>query len=284
MADKNKDQIKTTGHIWDGIEELDTPMPRWWLWTFYLTIIWGIGYCIAYPAWPLVDRATKGFLGYSTRAEVAEEIALFEAENAAIEARLVATDLVAISADPDLQHYASAAGGAVFRTWCAQCHGSGAAGARGYPNLLDDDWLWGGTLEEVYLTIRHGIRDEADLDSRYSQMPAFGDFMTKDEIAAMTHHVLSISGQDHDQTLAIGGATLFADNCASCHGDAGTGDRSQGAPDLTDSIWLWGGDEATLVETITSARFGVMPSWQSRLSESDIRAVSAYVHQLGGGE
>lgn len=284
MADKDTKEIETTGHSWDGIEEFDTPMPRWWLWTFYLTIIWGIGYTIAYPAWPLVSGATTGVLGYSTRAEVAADISRVEGANAAIEARLEAADLTAIAADAELQHYATAGGGAVFRTWCAQCHGSGAAGARGYPNLLDDDWLWGGSIEDIYLTVRHGIRDEADIDGRYSQMPAFGDFMTEEEIGAMAQHVLAISGQEHDAALAAEGATLFADNCAACHGDAGTGDREQGAPDLTDSIWLWGGDVDTITETITNARFGVMPSWQSRLSEADIRAVATYVHQLGGGE
>ena len=275
---------ETTGHSWDGIEEFNNPLPRWWLWTLYLTIIWGIGYVIAYPAWPLISGATPGVLGHSTRADVAAEIQRFEAANAPVEAKLVAADLSAIATDPELTNYTQNAGGAVFRTWCAQCHGSGAAGAKGYPNLLDNDWLWGGTIEDIHLTISHGVRNTTDADARFSQMPTFGDLLEPGEIDAVVNHVLAISGQEHDAALATTGATVFADNCAACHMEDGSGDRAQGAPNLTDAIWLWGGDAATLTETVTQSRFGVMPAWSGRLSEADIRAVSAYVHSRGGGE
>lgn len=281
---KTKADPGTTGHSWDGIEEFDNPMPRWWLWCFYATIIWGIGYTIAYPAWPLINGATAGLLGYSTRAEVAAEIKRFEDANAPIEAKLVATPLDAIAADPELANYTQNAGAAVFKTWCAQCHGAGAGGAKGFPNLLDNDWLWGGTIDDLHTTISHGIRNTTDVDARFSQMPAFGEMLEKGDIDAVVNHVLSISGQDHDAALAARGATVFADNCASCHGDDGTGDRAQGAPNLTDAIWLYGGDPATLTETVSKARFGVMPAWTGRLSEADIRAVSGYIHSLGGGE
>ncbi|MFZ1727046.1 MAG: cytochrome-c oxidase, cbb3-type subunit III [Albidovulum sp.] len=281
---KVKADPETTGHSWDGIQEFNNPLPRWWLWTLYLTIIWGIGYVIAYPAWPLISGATPGLLGYSTRADVAAEIQRFEEANAPIEAKLVATDLGAIAADPELANYTQNAGGAVFRTWCAQCHGAGAAGAKGYPNLLDNDWLWGGTIEDIHQTVSHGIRNTTDEDARFSQMPAFGEFLEPGDIEAVVNHVLAISGQEHDAGLAEAGAVVFADNCASCHMDDGTGDREQGAPNLTDAIWLYGGDAATLTETVTNARFGVMPAWAGRLSESDIRAVAAYVHSQGGGE
>ena len=282
---KKQDQdIPTTGHSWDGIEEYDNPMPRWWLWTFYMTIIWGIGYTIAYPAWPLISEATPGLLGYSTRAEVAEEIQRFEDANEGIQTRLASTELSELPNDPELLAYAQNAGGAVFRTWCAQCHGSGAAGAKGYPNLLDDAWLWGGTMEDIHLTVSHGIRNEDDPDARWSEMPAFGELLSEEEIAQVVNHVLSISGQDADAELASAGATVFEDQCSACHGEDGKGDRFQGAPNLTDAIWLYGGDAETLTETVTNSRFGVMPSWTTRLSEADIRAVSAYVHQLGGGE
>lgn len=274
----------TTGHSWDGIEEYNNPLPRWWLWTFYATIIWGIGYTVLYPAWPLVDHATRGLWGGDPRQDVAAEIQSFDAANAGIEAKLVAADLTAIAADQELQDYARNAGAAVFRTWCAQCHGAGAAGAKGYPNLLDNDWLWGGTIEDIHTTVQHGIRSEADPDTRFSQMPAFGDILEPGDIKAVVNHVLAISGQDHDAALASQGATVFADNCAACHADAGTGDRTQGAPDLTDAIWLFGGDAATITETVTGARFGVMPAWTGRLSEADIRAVAAFVHAQGGGE
>lgn len=281
-----KGEVPTTGHSWDGIEEYDNPMPRWWLWTFYATIVFGIGYTIAYPAWPLLNGATPGLLGHSTRADVAAEITRFDAANAPIEAKLVATDLTAIAADPELANYTQNAGASIFHTWCAQCHGSGAAGAVGYPNLLDNDWLWGGAIEDIHTTITHGIRNTTDADARYSEMPRFGadELLTKDQIHAVVQHVLAISGQEYDRALEAEGATIFAENCVSCHAEDGTGDRAQGAPNLTDAIWLYGGDEATLTETVTNARFGVMPNWNARLSEAEIRAVASYVHSLGGGE
>jgi cytochrome c oxidase cbb3-type subunit 3 len=288
MADNRKNappEPETTGHVWDGIREYNNPLPRWWLWTFYATIAWGILYTIAYPAWPGIREATPGLLGFSTRAQVAEDIAAVEAQNAALTERLASVELASISDDPELFGYAVSGGAAVFRTWCAQCHGSGAAGvqASGYPNLLDDDWLWGGTLEEIRYTIAHGIRNE-DFDSRYSEMPAYGEIFTEEEIDAVVNHVLAISGQEHDASAVELGSQLFWDNCAACHGDEGMGDTMQGAPNLTDAIWLYGGSYETLTETVTNARFGVMPGWTERLSEAEIRAVATYVHQLGGGE
>jgi cytochrome c oxidase cbb3-type subunit 3 len=281
-----KPQVETTGHTWDGIEEYNNPLPRWWLWTFYLTIFWGLVYTILYPAWPLVDRATQGLWGGNPRIDVVAEIEKFDAANSAIEAKLVAADLTAISADPELLGYATNAGGAVFKTWCAQCHGSGAAGAKGYPNLIDNDWLWGGTIEDIHLTVQHGIRNTEDADARYSEMPKFGadELLEPAQIDQVVQYVLQISGQDHDAALAAEGATVFADNCSACHMEGGTGDRMQGAPNLTDAIWLYGGDAAALTETVTNARFGVMPAWSGRLSEADIRAVATWVHSRGGGE
>lgn len=275
----------TTGHSWDGIEEFNNPLPKWWVWVFYATIVWGIGYTIAYPAWPLVNSATAGLLGYSTRAEVAAEIAEFEAKNAGINERLAGVELAAIGDDAELYGYAVSAGEAVFRTWCVQCHGSGAAGAVGYPNLLDDDWLWGGDIESIHYTISHGIRNEEDLDSHYSEMPAFGEILEEGEIVAAVNYVQTLSGgTPNDASVAAAGEEIYLDNCSSCHGEAGEGDIYQGAPNLADAIWLYGGDYDTLIETVTYSRFGVMPPWQSRLSEAQIRAVSTYVHQLGGGE
>jgi cytochrome c oxidase cbb3-type subunit 3 len=200
----------------------------------------------------------------------------------------VAADLAEITADPELLQFANSAGAAVFRTNCSQCHGSGAAGvqATGYPNLLDDDWLWGGAMEDIHATITHGIRNTTDDDARYSMMPAFGvdGLLEAPQIDAVVQHVLAISGQDHDAALAAEGATVFAENCAACHMDDGTGDRTQGAPNLTDAIWLYGGSVDDLTYTVNNARFGVMPNWNQRLSEADIRSVAVYVHGLGGGE
>lgn len=281
-------QVETTGHSWDGIEEYNNPLPRWWVWVFYATIVWGIGYTIAYPAWPLITEATPGLLGASTRADVEVEIAAVDKANAAIKEKLVAADLNAIGADPELAGYAERAGAAVFRTNCAQCHGSGAAGfeGKGYPNLLDDDWLWGGTMEDIHLTVTHGIRNTTDADARYSEMPKFGldGILDETQIAQVAEHVLAISGQEHDATLAAAGAQVFADNCAACHMEDGSGDRTQGAPKLTDAIWLYGGSREKIIETVTKARFGVMPNWNARLSEDEIRAVAYYVHSRGGGE
>lgn len=281
-------EVPTTGHVWDGIQEFDNPMPRWWLWTLYACIVWGIGYTIAYPAWPLISGATPGLLGASTRADVAAEIASFDEANSAIKARLVEADLNAISTDPDLNSFAQNAGAAVFRTNCAQCHGSGANGfaGKGYPSLIDDDWLWGGDMESIHTSITYGIRNTTDPDARYSEMPKFGadEILDRDQISQVVEYVLQLSGQDHDATLASEGATIYADNCAACHGEAGEGDITQGAPKLSDAIWLYGGTREAIAYSVTNARFGVMPNWNTRLTEDEIRAVALYVHSRGGGQ
>lgn len=288
MAKKpvKKQDVGTTGHQWDGIEELNNPMPRWWLWTFYACIVWAIGYSIAYPAWPGLRSATPGLLGYSTRAEVAADIAAVEAQNEAINTQLASVDLASIATTPELQTYAVSAGSAVFKTWCAQCHGSGAAGNKGYPNLLDDDWLWGGDIEAIHTTITHGIRNTEDEDARVSMMPAFGkdELLDAAQIDEVVNFVMSLSGTPQDAAKVEAGAVVFADNCASCHGDAGEGNRDLGAPNLSDAIWLYGGDYAALTTSVYNARAGAMPSWSKRLSEAEIRAVASYVHGLGGGE
>jgi len=293
MSDKkNEKGIGTTGHSWDGIEEWNNPLPRWWVWTFYACIVWGIGYTIAYPAWPLVHGATEGLLGFSTRGQVEEQIARVDAANAPLETRLASADLTTLADDAALNNFAVQAGGAIFRNTCSQCHASGAAGAKGFPNLLDDDWLWGGTIEDIAFTVHNGVRNEASDDARTSEMPAFGrdEILEPAEIAQAVQYILKISGQAHDAAQATAGAEIFADNCSACHGEDGTGDQSLGAPNLTDAIWLYGGDSATITETVTNARFGVMPAWSSDfqaaggLSDADVNAVAAYVHQLGGGQ
>jgi cytochrome c oxidase cbb3-type subunit 3 len=280
----------TTGHSWDGIQEFNNPLPRWWLWTFYITIIWGIAYTVAYPAWPLISGATPGLLGFSTRANVAEDIAAVNAQNAGLNEALANVELAALGGDPNLSGYAVNKGAAVFRSHCSQCHGSGAAGAVGYPNLLDDDWLWGGTIEEIAFTVTHGVRNEQSPDTRWSQMPAFGEVLTPDEIGQVVQYVRQMSGQEHDAALATPGQEVFLNNCAACHMDDGAGDPTQGAPALNDAIWLYGGDVDALTATVTNARFGVMPAWSKDyrpaqgLTPAEINAVAAYVHQLGGGE
>ena len=281
----SKKDVETTGHSWDGIEELNNPLPRWWLMVFYASIIWAIAYSIAMPAWPGIKSATAGMLGWSTRAEVAKDIASFEEMNAGVNAELASADVTTIDVNSDLHNYGVNMGAAVFRANCSQCHGSGAAGNVGYPNLLDNDWLWGGTIDEVAYTIQHGVRNETD-EARYSEMPKFGadELLEPAQIDQVVEYVLSMSGQDHDAAMATEGAVVFADNCAACHLEDGTGDLFQGAPNLTDAIWLYGGDRATIKETVTNARFGVMPAWGQRLSQAEVNAAALYVHQLGGGQ
>jgi cytochrome c oxidase cbb3-type subunit III len=289
---KPTDEVSTTGHSWDGIEEYNNPLPRWWVWVFYATIVWSIGYMIFFPAWPLINGATQGLWGgtpaANPRLAVVEEIARFDAANAKVREQLVSTELTSISADPNLLSFAQNAGAAVFRTNCATCHGSGAAGVmgKGYPNLLDDDWLWGGDIESIHSTITTGIRNATHPDARYSEMPKFGadGLLEEAQINEVVEYVLQMSGQDHDAALATAGATVFADNCAACHMEDGSGDPTQGAPALKDAIWLYGGDRETLHYSVYNARFGVMPAWDSRLSEDEIRAVAIYVHSKGGGE
>ena len=281
-------EVQTTGHSWDGIEEFNNPLPRWWVWTLYLTIVWAIVYTIFYPAWPLLTGHTQGIYGPQERAAVVAEIKRFDDANGPIKAKLVAADLAAIPADDELKTFAVSAGASVFKNNCAQCHGSGAAGVqgKGYPNLLDDDWLWGGDIESIHTTVAHGIRNTTDADARYSEMPKFGvdGLLEPVQIEQVVQYVLQISGQEHDAAMAGEGAVVFTDNCAACHGEDGKGDRAQGAPNLTDAVWLYGGDVDTLNNTVTYARFGVMPNWNQRLSEDEIRAVAVYVHGLGGGE
>jgi cytochrome c oxidase cbb3-type subunit III len=280
--------VETTGHVWDGIEELNNPLPRWWVWVLYLTIIWGIGYTIAYPAWPMISGATQGIFGPQDRKAIVTELARFDAANADIKAALIAAPLAQIPADEALKTYAISAGASVFKTNCSTCHGSGAAGVqdKGYPNLLDNDWLWGGDMEAIHATITHGIRNTIDPDARYSQMPRFGldELLEPAQITQVVEHVLAISGQDHDPALAADGAVIFAENCAACHMEGGVGNRELGAPNLIDAIWLYGGSREKITETIVNARFGVMPPWAQKLTEDEIRAVATYVHSLGGGE
>ncbi len=277
---------ETTGHVWDGIKELNTPLPRWWLWTFYGTIAWALVYVVLYPAIPLVHSATRGMLGYSTRDVVENSLVAAQEAQAGNLERVASTSLEDIAKDDELDRFAVAGGRSAFLVNCVQCHGSGAAGSRGYPNLNDDDWLWGGTLEDIHTTITHGIRYEQDPDTRISEMPAFGadGILTPEQIKATANYVLSLSGSDHDAALAADGKQIFADNCAACHGENGAGDRTLGAPRLNDAVWLYGSDEASIEAQITKPRHGVMPAWANRLSPTTIKELTLFVYSLGGGE
>ena len=290
MAEHNDiDQVSgtaTTGHQWDGIKELNTPLPRWWVITFYLTIVWAFGYWIVYPAWPLLTSHTTGLFGYSTRGDVAVELANLEKIRGDKMVKLGAAPLAEIEKDPALLALARARGKTVFGDNCAPCHGSGGAGAKGYPNLNDDEWLWGGSLDQILQTIQFGVRS-GHAKAHESAMLAFGKegVLKKDQIVTAANYVRSLSGLSTAKGFnAAEGAKIFAENCASCHGDAGKGNQELGAPDLTDKIWLYGSDEATLIETISNGRAGVMPAWVERLDPATVKALAVYVHSLGGGK
>jgi len=277
---------ETVGHEWDGIEELDTPMPRWWLMTLYATIVWAIGYVILYPAIPMLNSASEGLLGWSSRGDYAMQVAERQKQLEPVRLALVSQDIEAIGNDPQLLQQAIEGGRSAFKVHCVQCHGSGAAGSKGYPNLNDDDWLWGGDLTAIEYTLIHGIRNPDHDKTRFSQMPAFGKdgILQSNEIQDLVSYVRLLSGREKQSAAARRGAALFETNCAVCHGPDGKGDRVQGAPNLTDAISLYGLDRATLTETITNARYGVMPRWGQRLDPATIRMLAAYVHSLGGGE
>jgi cytochrome c oxidase cbb3-type subunit 3 len=277
--------IETTGHEWDGIKELNKPLPRWWVWTFYVTILWAVGYWIAYPAWPTVGGYTRGILGYSQRATVADDVKGALAAQAGMRDRLAKTPLAQIKMDADLLRFAMAGGAAAFQANCAACHGRGAQGFAGYPNLNDDDWLWGGTLEDIYKTILFGIRSEHK-ETRMGQMPRFGlDKLLDDrQIADVAEYVLSFSGKAADAGAAGRGQKTFLDQCASCHGADGKGKQEQGAPNLTDPIWLYGDSRQAVIESIRTGRGGVMPSWATRLDPVTLKSLTLYVHSLGGGK
>ena len=274
--------VHTVGHEWDGIEELNNPLPRWWLWTMYLCIIWAIGYTILYPAWPMLNSATSGVLGWSSRGDLAADMAAADAKRAPIRNAIGAATLAQIEADENLYQAAIQGGSAAFKVNCVQCHGTGAIGSKGYPNLQDDDWLWGGDLESIHYTLTHGVRNPGHDATRFSQMPAFGDVLPAGDINALVGYVQSLSDPKVAQTAK--GAELFATNCAACHGVDGKGLREFGAPNLTDKIWLYGGDKATLTTTISKSRQGVMPKWEGILDPVTIKMLAVYVHSLGGGE
>ncbi|WP_394890535.1 cytochrome-c oxidase, cbb3-type subunit III [Mesorhizobium sp. AaZ16] len=276
--------ISTTGHEWDGIKELNNPLPRWWVITFYITIAWAIGYTIAYPAWPMLTSATRGVLGFSSRNDVNNKLAAAEAAKAKYITAIKLKTVSEIAADDGLREFAVAAGGAAFKVNCEQCHGAGAQGSKGFPNLNDDDWLWGGKAEQIQQTIAHGVRFASDPDTRMSEMPAFGDIITADQIAQVSTYVASLSGPVQDAGLIEAGAKVFAENCVACHGETAKGDREIGAPDLTDAIWLYGPGEAAIAAQVRAPKHGVMPAWIERLGETKIKELAVYIHSLGGGE
>ena len=287
MAEKNIDEttgVSTTGHEWDGITELNNPMPRWWLLTFYACIIWALIYTIAYPAWPMLTTTTKGWLGYSSRAAVRKEMDEAESGKSEFRKAIAEKPFAEIMADEKLRAFAVAAGSAAFKVNCIQCHGTGAQGSPGYPNLNDDDWLWGGKIDDIHATITHGIRFAADEDTRVSEMPKFADVLKPEEISQVATFVVSLTAPQTDSAAVAAGKEQFAQNCVACHGDDAKGKRDVGGPNLADAVWLYGSSLEHVAAQISGPRHGAMPAWGSRLGDVAVKELAVFVHSLGGGE
>ena len=277
--------VETTGHEWDGIKELNKPLPKWWLYVLYATIAWSLVWWVLYPSWPGITGYFGGILGYDQREAFSQRMQQADAERAAYLERLQDADLAQIAKDPELMSIAFTGGGAAFADNCAPCHGLGGAGQGFYPTLADDAWLWGGSLEAIHQTILYGIRS-GHPDARFNEMPAYGrlGMLSREQIGDVADYVLQISGQDHDAAAAERGAVLFAEQCAACHGEGGEGMADLGAPDLTDQLWLYGGARSDIVQQVHDPRHGVMPAWTGRLDPETIKSLAVYVHALGGGE
>jgi cytochrome c oxidase cbb3-type subunit 3 len=278
--------IETTGHVWDGdLKELNKPLPKWWLYVLYATIIWSIGYWVVYPAWPLVNGYTKGMIGYSQRNEVTKDVAAAKEAQAKFVAAIAERSPADVEKDSDLMEFVLRGGATQFGNNCAPCHGRGAQGFKGYPNLNDDDWLWGGTVENIEQTIRYGIRS-GHAESHESAMPRFGidQVLTPAQISDTASFVLSLSGTSGDAAAVERGKAIFAEQCVACHGEEGKGIAEMGAPNLTDGIWLFGGGKADVEESIRTGRGGVMPAWDGKLDPVTVKMLAIYVHALGGGK
>ena len=277
--------LDTTGHEWDGIRELDRPLPRWWLWVLYATIIWSVGYFVFYPGIPWFTGHNTGLLETTARIELAAELDAAEAAQAGRRSRIAVTIPEAILEDPDLLAFALAGGAAAYGDNCAPCHGSAATGGPGYPSLIDDDWIWDGSIVGIENTLRYGIRS-AHPDTRDMQMPAFGrdEILSAGEIGDVAEYVLSLSGGAEDQAAVTRGEGVFDEQCAFCHGGQGEGMADLGAPRLADAIWLYGGTREDIVATVSNSRAGVMPAWEGRLDEATLKMLTVWVHSQGGGE
>ncbi|MCK8784771.1 cytochrome-c oxidase, cbb3-type subunit III [Roseomonas sp. NAR14] len=275
----------TTGHEWDGIKELNTPLPRWWLYVFYATIAFAAVWVVLYPALPI--PGATGLTGWTARGALREELAAGSQQQQAMLARIRAATPAEVAADPEMRAFALAGGRVAFANTCAACHGAGGQGAAGgFPSLADDDWLWGGSLAAIHRTITHGVRADDDNDTHATLMPRFlaDGMLNAAQVGDTAEFVLSLTGRADDAPAARRGSLLFAENCASCHGDRGQGNQEMGAPRLDDQVWLYGGDKASIVRSIAYSRRGAMPAWGVRLDPAVVNMLAVYVHSLGGGD
>jgi cytochrome c oxidase cbb3-type subunit 3 len=261
-------EAKTTGHEYDGIEEYDNPLPRWWFWMFILTFVFSVGYLIIYPGMGayvgLKDGEGKSWTSVNELRGHQAEAEKVYAETYGVYSKMPIEE---VAKNPD----ALKMGFRLFSNNCAVCHGADGGGNPGFPNLTDKDWLYGGTPEKIHETIVLG---------RKAAMPAWGSILGEEGVADVAEYVLQISGNDHDAAKAEIGAKLYTTNCVACHGVDGKGNQLVGAPNLTDNIWLYGGEPATIRQTLRDGRNGVMPAQQELLKEDRIHLLAAYVYSL----
>jgi cytochrome c oxidase cbb3-type subunit 3 len=275
----------TTGHEWDGVKELNTPLPKWWLYVLLATIVWALIYMLLYPSMPLGTTYFKGLLGYSQREDVVNDLTAVHQKHGSAMSRIAATDFAQVLRDPELKAVALAAGRIAFANNCQPCHGPSGSGRPEYPILADDDWLWGGKLEEIQHTIAYGIRNGRS-EARDSAMPKFGadGVLDPKQLNQITDYVLSLSGRAPAGVDLQPGLQIYTEYCAACHGETGQGNVEFGAPRLSDQIWLFGSDRATIHRQIANPRQGVMPPWIDRLDAATIKSLTLYVHEFGGGK
>lgn len=258
-------ETNSTGHVWDeDLKELNNPMPMWWMGLFYITIVFGLSYFYFFPGLGTYEGKSE----WSSAAQHAAEKAALEAKAAPLYAKYDAMPVENIGFDPD----GHAMGERLFLNNCAQCHGSDARGSVGFPNLTDADWLYGGEGETIVASIR---------DGRHGMMPPMKDAVGgSDNARAVAQYVLSLSGRENDSLKAQLGRKIFQDNCVACHGADGAGSKFVGAPNLTDRVWLYGGSERVIVETIMNGRQGQMPSHEKLLTPQQVRVLAGYVYSL----
>lgn len=279
---------ETTGHEWDGIKELNNPLPKWWVYVFYATIAFSLVYFVLYPSIPWINGYFPGILGDNQRLTLERQMEEGFQAQAGLRTAINQASLEEIVADPQLLAFAVAGGRAAFADNCVPCHGLGGAGqAGGYPVLADDAWIWGGTLAAISETLHVGIRWEEEPLTRWAEMPAYGELgiLTPAQISDVAHYVLTLSGAEGvDVEAAARGAETYEWECSACHGAAGEGIQDLGAPTLSDAIWLYGGSHEAIVAQITNPQHGVMPAWGGRLDDDTIKMLTVYVHALGGGQ
>jgi len=266
FANRKRDQQsteQTTGHDFDGIEEYDNPLPAWWFYMFVITIVWGVGYLVIYPGM----GNYPGLLGWTQLTQHEREVSRADAEYGALRDRYLAQPIEEIAADPAVRKM----GMRMFSNNCAQCHGGDAKGTYGFPNLTDDDWLYGGTPDDIVASITQG---------RQAAMPAWGSIIGEQGVNDVTGYVMSLNGHSIDPARADAGKQVFQAYCVACHGANATGNTAMGAPNLTNGIWLYGGSAEQISHTVRGGRNGRMPAHKDTLSEDKIHILAAYVYGL----